>query len=203
MPHDQPLSRIQTRNRRVILDAALEEFAAAGFAGVTLDRIAAAAGLSKPNLLYYFASKEAIYTALLDDLLDLWLAPLRDLDPAGDPQAEILTYVRKKLALSQSHPRESRLFANEVLQGAPRLGPVIAGPLAQLVADRAALIRGWAEAGRIAPVDPHHLIFSVLALTQHYAAFEAQVRAVLGPAHDPYAEAGPFLETLYRRLLAV
>ena len=66
MPHDQPLSRIQTRNRRVILDAALEEFAAAGFAGVTLDRIAAAAGLSKPNLLYYFASKEAIYTALLD-----------------------------------------------------------------------------------------------------------------------------------------
>lgn len=203
MPHDQPLSRIQTRNRRVILDAALEEFAAAGFAGVTLDRIAAAAGLSKPNLLYYFASKEAIYTALLDDLLDLWLAPLRDLDPGGDPQAEILTYVRKKLALSQSHPRESRLFANEVLQGAPRLGAVIAGPLAQLVADRAALIRGWAEAGRIAPVDPHHLIFSVWALTQHYADFEAQVRAVLGPAHDPYAEAGPFLETLYRRLLAV
>lgn len=196
-------SRIQTRNRQAILDAALDEFSARGFAGVTIDRIATAAGLSKPNVLYYFASKQAIHRALLDGLLDLWLAPLREMDPGGDPQHEVLAYVRKKLALSRSHPRESRLFANEVLQGAGHLGPVLQEDLAALVADRAAVISRWIAQGRIAPVDPHHLIFSIWALTQHYADFEVQVRAVLGPGHDPYAEAGAFLDMLYRRLLAV
>ena len=48
---------------------------------------------------------------------------------------------------------------------------------------------------------PHHLIFSIWALTQHYADFDAQVRAVLGEGHDPYTEAQDFLETLFTRLL--
>ena len=206
MPDDiteRARTRIQTRNRQVILDAALAEFSAAGYAGVTIDRIAAAAGLSKPNVLYYFPSKASIHRTLLTALLDLWLAPLREMDADGEPLDEILGYVHRKLALSQRYPRESRLFAGEVLHGAPHLGDVLSGDLAALVADRAAVISGWAAAGRIAPVDPHHLIFSIWALTQHYADFDPQVRAVLGPGHDPYAEAGPFLDQLYRRMLAV
>ena len=196
-------TRIQTRNRQAILDAALAAFSAHGYAGVTIDRIAAAAGLSKPNVLYYFPSKAAIHRTLLDGLLDVWLAPLREMDATGDPLAEILGYMHKKLALSQSHPRESRLFASEILHGAAHLGDVLAGDLAALVADRAAVIADWAAAGRIAPVDPQHLIFSIWALTQHYADFDPQVRAVLGPGHDPYAEAARFLDQLYRRMLAV
>jgi len=50
-------------------------------------------------------------------------------------------------------------------------------------------------------VDPHHLIFSVWALTQHYADFDTQVRTVLGPARDPVAEAEGYLRTLFTRLL--
>ena len=50
-------TRIQRRNREAILDAALEVFSAQGFRGATLDQIAERAGLSKPNMLYYFASK--------------------------------------------------------------------------------------------------------------------------------------------------
>lgn len=198
----RPRTRIQRKNTRAILEAALEVFSAQGFRGATLDQIAAQAGLSKPNLLYYFPSKEAIHEELLTGLLDDWLEPLRALDPAGDPRAEILGYVARKLEMSRAYPRESRLFANEILQGAPRMGPAIAGELKALVDEKAAVIAGWAEAGRIAQVDPHHLIFSIWALTQHYADFDAQVRAVLGPGHDPYAEAGRFLETLFTRLLA-
>ena len=99
-------------------------------------------------------------------------------------------------------PRESRLFANEVLQGAPRMMDGIRGELKELVDRKAAVIRGWAEAGKIAPVDPHHLIFSIWALTQHYADFDVQVRAVLGEGHDPFPEAEAFLTNLYTRLLA-
>lgn len=197
----RPLTRIQKRNIDAILEAALEVFSAQGFRGATLDQIATAAGLSKPNLLYYFPSKEAIHIELLSSLLDVWLAPLREMRATGEPRAEIMGYMRRKLEMSRAMPRESRLFANEILQGAPRMGGTLAVDLKALVDDKAAIIRGWAEAGRIAPVDPHHLIFSIWALTQHYADFEVQVRAVLGPGHDPYAEAERFLDTLFERLL--
>ena len=197
-----PRSRIQRKNRETILDAALEVFSQFGFRGATLDQIAEAAGLSKPNLLYYFPSKEAIHAALLENLLDTWLQPLRDLDANGEPMAELRTYVRRKLDMSRDMPRESRLFANEMLQGAPRLADNLSGPLKALVDDKAAVLQGWMDAGRIARMPPHHLIFSIWALTQHYADFDIQVRAVLGPGHDPFAEAGPFLDMLFTRLLA-
>jgi TetR/AcrR family transcriptional regulator len=195
-------SRIQERNRAAILRAGLAVFSAHGFRGATLDAIAREARLSKPNLLYYFPSKEAIHLALLRGLLDAWLAPLRGLDPAGDPQEQILLYLRRKLDLSRDFPTESRLFANEILRGAPHLSEVLGGELAALVEDKATLLQGWMDAGRIARLPPKHLIFSIWALTQHYADFEAQVRAVLGPGHDPYEEAAPFLDALFRRLLA-
>lgn len=198
---NRPQSRIQVRNSQTILDAALDVFSAQGFRGATLDQIADVAGMSKPNLLYYFASKEAIHAALLSGLLDTWLDPLRDLDPKGEPLAEIMGYVRRKLDLARDYPRESRLFANEMLQGAPRMKAVIETDLKALVDDKSTVLTGWMDQGLIARVDPVHLIFSIWALTQHYADFDVQVRAVLGAGHDPYAEARAYLEVLFTRLL--
>ncbi|MBD3764393.1 MAG: TetR family transcriptional regulator C-terminal domain-containing protein [Rhodobacterales bacterium] len=199
----RPRTRIQARNQETILDAALEVFSAQGFRGATLDQIAEVAGLSKPNLLYYFPSKEAIHTALLTNLLDTWLDPLREMDAAGDPVDEVLAYVRRKLQMSRDFPRESRLFANEILQGAPRMRAAIEGELAELVEDKARILRIWMDQGRIARVHPKHLIFSIWALTQHYADFDMQVRAVLrDEADDAFPAAGEFLETLFRKLLA-
>jgi TetR/AcrR family transcriptional regulator len=195
-------TRIQRRNSDAILEAALDIFSKRGFRGATLDEIAEAAGLSKPNLLYYFDSKEAIHTELLDSLMDTWLDPLRDLDPDGDPKAQLLQYLRRKLEMSRDLPRESRLFANEILQGAPRIGAELSGDLKSLVDAKAQVIRGWSDAGKIAPVDPYHLIISIWALTQHYADFEVQVRAVLGGV-DPYEGAEAFLEGLYEKLLSL
>ena len=197
----KPRTRIQQRNSQAILEAALEVFSQHGFRGATLDQIAEMAGLSKPNLLYYFPSKEGIYNALLAALLQTWLDPLRAMNPEGEPLAEILGYVRRKLELSRDYPRESRLFANEILQGAPRIMEAIEGDLKRLVDEKAAVLGGWMDQGRIARLDPYHLIFSIWALTQHYADFDVQVRAVLGTGHDPFAEAGAFLDTLFSRLL--
>lgn len=201
-PQTRPMTRIQRRNTGAILEAALEVFSSQGFRGSTLDQIAQAAGLSKPNLLYYFPSKEAIHAELLAGLLDSWLAPLRALDPQGEPREEILGYMRRKLEMSREMPRESRLFANEMLQGAPRVGPALLEELRTLVDEKATVIRTWIEQGRLAPVDPHHLIVSIWALTQHYADFDVQVRAVLGPNCDSFVEAEAFLEMLFQRLLA-
>ena len=203
MPSSRPRTRIQTKNREAILDAGLEVFSTNGFRGATLDQIADVAGLSKPNLLYYFASKEDIHTTVLSQLLDTWLDPLRAMNPDGDPVGELLGYVRAKLHLSRDYPRESRLFANEILQGAPRMRAAIEGDLKALVTEKSAVLTAWMDQGRIARVHPVHLIFSIWALTQHYADFDVQVRAVLGPDHDPFAEASDYLETLFRKLLAV
>lgn len=197
----KPRTRIQARNSKAILEAALDVFSQHGFRGATLDQIADVAGLSKPNLLYYFPSKEAVHTALLSQLLRTWLDPLRAMNPDGEPVAEIMAYVRRKLELSRDFPRESRLFANEILQGAPRMQAAIEGDLKTLVDEKAAVLTAWMDQGKIARLPPVHLIFSIWALTQHYADFDVQVRAVLGPGHDPFTEAGEFLETLFAKLL--
>lgn len=194
-------TRIQQKNRAMILEGALTVFSAQGFRGATIDQIAEAAGLSKPNVLYYFASKDDIYRSVLTGLLDMWLDPMRLIDPDGDPLEEVQRYVATKLQMSRDYPRESRLFANEVLQGAPLLTEILGGQLREMVDDKAQVFARWIEAGKLAKVDPHHLIFSIWALTQHYADFEVQVRAVLGEGHDPFAEAQQFLTTVYDRLL--
>ncbi|MBA3326039.1 MAG: TetR family transcriptional regulator C-terminal domain-containing protein [Rhodobacteraceae bacterium] len=196
-------TRIQRAKTEAILDAALEVFSTHGFRGATLDQLAEAAGLSKPNLLYYFASKDEVHRVLLERQLDAWLAPLRQINPAGDPQTEVRAYVRRKLEMARDHPRESRLFANEVLQGAPRIADALAGPLRALVDEKTEAIRAWTRAGRIATVDPHHLIFSIWAATQHYADFDVQVRAVLGSDDAArFEDAARFLDHVFSRALA-
>ncbi len=193
-------TRIQKKNRATILEAALEVFSQHGFRGATVDQIANAAGLSKPNLLYYFPSKDAIFTALLSGLLDTWLAPLQAMDPNGDPMEEILSYMQRKLQMSRDFPRESRLFANEIVQGAPRILDILSTDLKDLVDEKARVLRQWMDQGKIAPMHPHHLLFSIWSLTQHYADFDAQVQ-VLMDGEDPYEAAPEFLETLFRRML--
>lgn len=193
-------SRIQQRNRRKILDAALDVFSAHGFRGATLDQIAEQAGLSKPNILYYFDGKEEIHVTVLSQLMETWLDPLAGLDPKGDPLTEILTYVQRKLEMSRDLPRESRLFANEILQGAPRMDPHLRADLKPLFDARCAVIQAWMDAGKLAQVDPRHLIFSIWATTQHYADFQAQI-AVLLEGQEPTDAASQFLQTMFRNLL--
>lgn len=199
---DKPRTRIQQKNHDAILAGALEVFSAEGFKGATLDAIATEAGLSKPNLLYYFASKEAIHRTLIEAVLDRWLAPMTDIDAKGDPIEQILTYVQTKLEMSRDMPRESRLFANEVLQGAPHISDEIEGNLKELVNRQAALFQRWMDAGRLAPIDPHHLIFSIWATTQHYADFAVQVEGILGRREEErFADAATFLDDFFRRAL--
>ena len=72
-------------NVQRILDAALAVFATEGFAGARIDAIAAKAGLSKPNLLYYFRTKQELYLAALRRTLDTWLVPLARIEADSDP----------------------------------------------------------------------------------------------------------------------
>jgi TetR/AcrR family transcriptional regulator len=179
-------TRIQQENERKILDAALEVFSTYGFRGATVDQIAFLAGMTKPNLLYYFRRKEDIYLAVLNRTLNMWLTPLEALDADGDPATEITAYIDRKIEMSRDNPKASRLFAMEIMQGAPVLWDVLAGRLKRLADEKAAVIERWIAEGRLAPLNPYHLIFMIWATTQHYADFETQIRALLGgKADDP------------------
>ncbi|WP_281301094.1 MULTISPECIES: TetR family transcriptional regulator C-terminal domain-containing protein [unclassified Iodidimonas] len=172
-------TRIQTRNEKRILDAAQEVFAAYGFHGATIDKVAEKAEMSKPNLHYYFKRKPDLYIAVLRRTLETWLAPLSHLDPEGDPAAELSRYIREKVEMSRRSPVSSRVFANEILQGAPFLQDYLESDLRNLVERKTAVIRGWIDEGRLRPIDPYHLLFLIWAATQHYADFQPQIKAVM------------------------
>ena len=180
---DKP-TRIQEINRRIILEAALDVFSAYGFRGSTIDQIAEKSGMSKPNLLYYFKRKQDIYVAVLEETLEEWLQPLHDLKPDGDPVEELRRYISRKIDMSAKRPEASRLFANEILHGAPAIKSFLSTSLKKLVDEKAMVIRRWVSEGRLAPIDPYHLIFMIWATTQHYADFDVQVRAILGAQVD-------------------
>ena len=166
--------------REAVLAAALGLFSRFGLHGTSVDQVAARAGVSKSNLLYYFASKEELYISVLRDLLELWLAPLREFSAEQDPQQAIADYIRRKLVVSRDSPDASRLFCLEMIQGAPLLRDELDRELHEIVERKSAVIQGWIDAGRLADVDPQHLIFMVWATTQHYADFAVQVQALTG-----------------------
>ena len=166
--------------REAVLAAALGLFSRFGLHGTSVDQVAARAGVSKSNLLYYFASKEELYISVLRDLLKLWLAPLREFSAEQDPQQAIADYIRRKLVVSRDSPDASRLFCLEMIQGAPLLRDELDRELHALVIEKSAVIQAWIDAGRLAPVDPTHLLFMLWATTQHYADFAVQVQALTG-----------------------
>ncbi len=170
--------------REAVLDAALDIFSTVGLHGASIDQIAERAGLSKTNLLYYFPSKEDLYVAVLRRMLDIWLDPLQSLHADSEPAEALRHYIRRKVALSRDAPQASRLFCLEVVQGAPLLRTELQGALRHLVEEKAALLQTWIAAGRVAPHDPHHLIFSIWAITQHYADFATQIDAITGRTLD-------------------
>jgi len=172
--------QIRQLNETRILAAAERVFAGAGFGGATMAAIAEAAGLPKANLHYYFGSKQELYRTVLAATLKDWLEPTHVITVDADPKTAIEAYIRAKMALSLQRPHASRMFANELLHGAPVVRPLLLTDLRELVQAKAAVVAQWVREGRMAPVNPVHLFFTIWAATQTYADFEVQVCAVLG-----------------------
>ena len=172
--------QIRQTNEAQILEAAERVFAGAGFGGATMAAIAEASGLPKANLHYYFGSKQELYRAVLAHTLRDWLVPTHGITPQADPRAALERYIRDKMALSTRRPHASKVFANELLHGAPVVKNLLTTELRELVRAKAAVIDGWIAVGKMAPVDSVHLFFTIWAATQTYADFDVQVCAVLG-----------------------
>ncbi|MFQ5533596.1 MAG: TetR family transcriptional regulator C-terminal domain-containing protein [Sphingomonadales bacterium] len=178
--HRSRPTRIQEQNQARILEAAEEIFAMHGYSGAVIERIAERAGISKPNLLYYFESKKSLYLKVLEHTVNMWMVPLQALDEAEEPAVAFERYIRIKIDYSRSRPFASKVWANELISGAPHIGPYLQRRLKPLVDDKVRAIRRWIDQGKMDPIDPYHLFILIWAATQTYADFGEQAALVTG-----------------------
>ncbi|WP_420022705.1 TetR/AcrR family transcriptional regulator [Cereibacter azotoformans] len=176
----RPSKREETRREteRAILIAAEKVFAEAGFGGATMQLIADMAGLPKANLHYYFPTKEALYRRVVEDIFEIWLRAAEALDTADCPVRGIGAYIDAKMEISRRHPFGSKVWASEVMHGAPVIQDYLETTLREWTEGRALAIRRWIADGRMRPVDPRHLLYMVWATTQHYADFGHQIETL-------------------------
>ena len=178
----RPLRRIEIRqqNETLILQAAEKVFAEAGFGGATMQLIADMAGLPKANLHYYFATKEDLYRRVVQNIFEIWLHAADSMDKAPGPVEGIGAYIDAKMEISRRHADGSKVWASEVMHGAPVIQDYLETTLRDWTMGRAALIRAWIDAGKMAPVAPDHLLYMLWATTQHYADFGHQIETLNG-----------------------
>ncbi|HMA14538.1 MAG: TetR family transcriptional regulator C-terminal domain-containing protein [Bacteroidota bacterium] len=198
---DSGPGHIRVRNRALILAAAEEVFATQGYRGATTAAIAKKAGLPKANVHYYFGTKEALYQAVLQDILGLWLGELDRVTEDRDPATALSDYIRAKVRLSRERPLASKVYANEMIRGAPHTRDFLKNELRNLVKAKAKVLEAWAAAGKMDPVDPVHLISMIWAATQHYADFEVQIGALLGRRQLAAKDYDDAAETIVRTVL--
>ena len=175
--------QIRRSNEAAILKAAEVEFATRGFKGASMQRIADQAGIPRTNVHYYFNSKLELYIAVLFDIVNLWNDQFDQITAEDDPAEAIGAYIRAKVMYSKTNPEASRIFASEIILGAPNLSTYLEQEFSIWMRDKASIIQVWIDEGRMDPVDPVYLIFLIWSATQHYADFDVQVRG--GPWQEP------------------
>jgi TetR/AcrR family transcriptional regulator len=163
------------RGEELILRVAEEVFASLGFQGATMTEIGRRAGLPKANIHYYFSSKANLYRRVVDDVFNVWLKAADQFDDYDDPRKALTTYISAKMDLSRSRPNGSKVWANEIIHGAPMIRDYLESHLRQWCATREARIQSWIDRQMIRPVNPRFLLYMIWASTQHFADFDTQI----------------------------
>ncbi len=185
---EKPGTRAEMREEieRLILDAAERAFAEAGFGGATMQAIADACALPKANLHYYFSSKEKLYRRVVERIFTIWLEAAGSFETSASPEVALRAYITRKMQLSREHRYGSKVWANEVMHGAPIIQDYLENTLRDWTESRIVVIRRWIEAGHIRPIEPRWLLYMIWATTQHYADFAHQIETL---NHGPLSDA--------------
>lgn len=173
-------SAARLHRQGLIRAEAERQFARFGFEGVSLDTIAAGLGMSRHSLLYYYASKDELYGAVLDSVLESWLLSMEAMARDDDPARAIGRYIAAKLRFSQERPSGSAVFTREVMAGAPRYAQQLAARVLPHLARDIRTFEKWARQGLIRRVDFTHLMFVIWSATQAYADQAPQFALFMG-----------------------
>jgi len=171
--------RIRALRKEKILDAAQDEFILQGYKGATVQSIADKAGLPKANVLYYFSNKENIYHAVLEQTLDMWDQGIGDITLEDGPKLAITKFIEVKVAMSFNHPKASKIYAMEIIQGRQHLQDFTITYLREWVNEKSKLFQYWIDKGEMHNIDPVNLIFLIWSTTQQYADLDNQILTVM------------------------
>ncbi len=172
------ITSLGAEKKREILQAAEKEFEKYSYNGARMQRIADKAGVPKANVHYYFRSKRILYNAVLEEVVLLWNQTFETLNAEDDPRRVLSEFVQKKVEFTRLYPEATRIFTSEILHGGPHLSEQLNEQMSEWTRERAAMIAKWVYSGRIAAIDPYHLIFMIWSSTQHFAQSELQIKSV-------------------------
>jgi TetR/AcrR family transcriptional regulator len=206
MARAKPRPTIRKENERALLEAAEWIFAEQGFKGATTAAIARRAGVPKANLHYYFATKEALYRAVVERVLTAWLAAAGSFDTSDDPAEALEAYIGAKMDLARAMPLASRIWSAEIMRGAPIIQDFLDTTLTQWVNSRERVVRRWVAAGKLKPIEPRVLFYMIWATTQQYANAAHEIATLNGgrPLDDAAFERAKrqVIETILRGVAA-
>ncbi len=166
---------IREENERLILYAAEKVFAVHGFKGSTTNQIAREAGLPKANVHYYYSTKLKLYRCVLEDILQDWMQAARVFETQAGPTVALSRYIEAKMDLSRRRPYGSRVWAKEIISGAPVMQEALSSILKTWVDECETTINRWVAERKINAVDAKALLYMIWATTQHYADFDRQI----------------------------
>jgi len=173
---------IRKKNKALILNAAKKEFVTFGFEGASIKRIAERANIPRANIHYYFANKMELYQELLSNIVSIWNSKFDSLNMDDDPKTVLSAYIRSKVMYSRDEPDASRIFASEIIHGAPVLNDYLSTDFKVWVQTKVDVIQYWIKQQLIDDINPYHLLFLIWGATQHYADFNVQVLAAMDKA---------------------
>jgi TetR/AcrR family transcriptional regulator len=171
---------IGAKRRSLILSSALKAFAEDGFKGASIQKIADAAKLPKANVLYYFPSKKALYSHVMQSILSMWNSSFDNVTVDDCPAESLANYIAEKMEISRLNPYSSKVFAIEIINGGANLDESFKESHREWVDGRLAVINAWIEAGKLDYINPEYLLYNVWSSTQHYADFSSQISQLRG-----------------------
>jgi len=142
-------------SRARIWAAAADEFAARGFDGAKVDRIAAAACVNKAMIYYHFASKAGLFNAILHDTFAAIAEAARGVVAAGGtPETQLRAYVQAIAGVAEERPFFPPVWLREVAEAGRHLDPTVARHFEEVLSVLGGILRSGVAAGTMRPANP-------------------------------------------------
>jgi AcrR family transcriptional regulator len=174
--------------REAVMEAATELFAERGYAGVSIQEIAHAAHTHKTTVLYHFGTKEALYTAVLDEALEKIAQVMADFLSGGFDSANLRERVAYLIDQIQAHyadrPAHAHLLERELLE-AQVPDAYLDHFVERIYQPAVAGLEEAASRGIIRPIDPALFIHDMHTLLVGYFCHRALLER-LKPG-DPFS----------------
>jgi TetR/AcrR family transcriptional regulator len=164
-----------------ILDVATRLFAERGYEGASMNDVAEKVGMRKASLFYHFATKDALYEAVVDRVIASLRQPLDAIYASGGSYAERLDALTHTLTEALgSRPYAARLLLRETMDWGPVMRGKLADRILVVLEAGAAWVRAGQQEGAFVEGDPRHMVLTAVGMHIMPFAIEKMVERYFG-----------------------